>query len=67
MDPLVSPKSATSIGALVQTALNVRQQWSERHAHGTEIPKLKEQWEETEPFLETLVSWPRECRLATQT
>ena len=51
MNPLDSPKTATTLGALVQTALDIRRQWSERHAHeGAGDQKLKEQWEEVEPF-----------------
>jgi hypothetical protein len=51
MNALDSPKIATSIGTLVQRALDVRKQWSEQHVHGAAGDlKLKEQWEETEPF-----------------
>jgi hypothetical protein len=51
MNALNSPKIATSIGTLVQRALDVRKQWSEQHVHGAAGDlKLKEQWEETEPF-----------------
>ena len=51
MNALDSPKIATSIGTLVQRALDVRKQWSEQHVHRAAGDlKLKEQWEETEPF-----------------
>ena len=51
MNALDSLKIATSIGTLVQRALDVRKQWSEQHVQGAAGDlKLKEQWEETEPF-----------------
>jgi len=51
MDSLDSPKIATSLGALVQMALDIRRQWKQEHAQGVGGDlKLKEQWEEVEPF-----------------
>jgi hypothetical protein len=46
-----SPKIATSLGELVQQALEVRRQWSDEHTKlAVGDLKLKEQWKEVEPF-----------------
>jgi FRG domain len=51
MNPLDSPKTATTLGALVQMALDIRTQWKQAHTQGVGADqKLKEQWEEVEPF-----------------